>query len=80
MFRAYDTSKLYRDLKLRGAVIRDKELIQLPNEQASPPPLPPAPPPESHRLTRAAQIFNKLSGIWNLSADQARAISPGCPL
>jgi Bardet-Biedl syndrome 5 protein len=34
VFRAYDTSKLYRDLKLRGAVIRDKELIQLPSEQA----------------------------------------------
>jgi Bardet-Biedl syndrome 5 protein len=33
VFRAYDTSKLYRDLKLRGAVIRDKELIQLPSEQ-----------------------------------------------
>jgi len=33
VFRAYDTSKLYRDLKLRGAIIRDKELILLPKEQ-----------------------------------------------
>eukprot|EP00294_Goniomonas_avonlea_P013960 CAMPEP_0114553076 /NCGR_PEP_ID=MMETSP0114-20121206/7462_1 /TAXON_ID=31324 /ORGANISM="Goniomonas sp, Strain m" /LENGTH=345 /DNA_ID=CAMNT_0001737989 /DNA_START=14 /DNA_END=1051 /DNA_ORIENTATION=+ len=48
VFRAYDTSKLYRDLKLRGAIIREKELIQLPMEQ----------------------IFNKISGVWNLSADQ----------
>jgi len=48
VFRAYDTSKLYRELKLRGAVIAQKELIQLPEEQ----------------------IFNKVSGIWNLSADQ----------
>jgi len=48
VFRAYDTSKLYRELKLRGAVIAQKELIQLPEEQ----------------------IFNKISGIWNLSADQ----------
>ncbi len=30
---AYETSKLYRDLKLRGAIIKDKELILLPNEQ-----------------------------------------------
>eukprot|EP01062_Namystynia_karyoxenos_P072241 TRINITY_DN6822_c0_g1_i1.p1 TRINITY_DN6822_c0_g1~~TRINITY_DN6822_c0_g1_i1.p1 ORF type:complete len:375 (+),score=164.30 TRINITY_DN6822_c0_g1_i1:89-1126(+) len=31
--RAYETSKLYRDLKLRGAIIRDKELLLLPQEQ-----------------------------------------------
>ena len=31
--RAYETSRLYRDLKLRGAIIKDKELILLPNEQ-----------------------------------------------
>ena len=31
--RAYETSKLYRDLKLRGSIIRDGELILLPNEQ-----------------------------------------------
>ncbi len=48
VFRAYDTSKLYRELKLRGAVISEKELIQLPDEQ----------------------IFNKIPGVWNLSADQ----------
>eukprot|EP01059_Diplonema_ambulator_P004064 TRINITY_DN13750_c0_g1_i2.p1 TRINITY_DN13750_c0_g1~~TRINITY_DN13750_c0_g1_i2.p1 ORF type:complete len:345 (+),score=67.84 TRINITY_DN13750_c0_g1_i2:50-1084(+) len=30
--RAYETSKLYRDLKLRGAIIRDKELLLLPQE------------------------------------------------
>mmetsp|Transcript_64068 Transcript_64068/g.202683 ORF Transcript_64068/g.202683 Transcript_64068/m.202683 type:complete len:360 (-) Transcript_64068:248-1327(-) len=34
VFRAYDTTKLYRDLKLRGAIIQDKELILLPNEQS----------------------------------------------
>jgi Bardet-Biedl syndrome 5 protein len=31
--RAYETSKLYRDLKLRGAIIRDKSLILLPDEE-----------------------------------------------
>jgi Bardet-Biedl syndrome 5 protein len=31
--RTYDTTKLYRDLKLRGAIIQDKELKQLPLEQ-----------------------------------------------
>lgn len=31
--RAYETTKLYRDLKLRGAIIKDKQLILLPNEQ-----------------------------------------------
>ena len=33
VFRAYDTSRMYRDLKLRGAVISDKELKLLPLEQ-----------------------------------------------
>lgn len=33
VFRAYETSKLYRDLKLRGAIIREKALILLPDEE-----------------------------------------------
>ena len=33
VYRAYDTSRLFRDLKLRGAIIKDKSLILLPNEQ-----------------------------------------------
>jgi Bardet-Biedl syndrome 5 protein len=33
VFRSYDTTKLYRDLKLRGAIIKDKELVRLPQEQ-----------------------------------------------
>ena len=33
VYRAYDTSRLFRDLKLRGAIIKSKELIMLPNEQ-----------------------------------------------
>ena len=33
VYRAYDTSRLYRDLKLRGAIIKNKALILLPNEQ-----------------------------------------------
>lgn len=33
VFRAYETTKLYRDLKLRGAIIKDKQLILLPHEQ-----------------------------------------------
>ena len=31
--RAYETTKLYRDLKLRGAIIKDKQLTLLPQEQ-----------------------------------------------
>jgi Bardet-Biedl syndrome 5 protein len=33
VFKSYETTKLYRDLKLRGAIIRDKELVILPHEQ-----------------------------------------------
>ena len=33
VYRSYDTTRLYRDLKLRGAIIRDKTLILLPDEQ-----------------------------------------------
>jgi len=33
VFRAYETTRLYRDLRLRGAIIRDGELKLLPNEQ-----------------------------------------------
>jgi Bardet-Biedl syndrome 5 protein len=31
--RAYETSKLYRDLKLRGALVKDGLLKQLPDEE-----------------------------------------------
>jgi Bardet-Biedl syndrome 5 protein len=48
VFKSYETTKLYRDLKLRGAIIRDKELVMMPNEQ----------------------VYEKISGIWNLSSDQ----------
>jgi Bardet-Biedl syndrome 5 protein len=47
-FRAYETSKLYRDLKLRGALIQNKQLRLLPQEQ----------------------VYDKVSGVWNLSSDQ----------
>ena len=33
VMRAYETSKLYRDLKLRGLVVKDGELLLLPEEQ-----------------------------------------------
>ncbi|KAJ4457148.1 putative Bardet-Biedl syndrome 5 protein [Paratrimastix pyriformis] len=33
VFRAYETTRLYRDLRLRGAIIREGELKLLPNEQ-----------------------------------------------
>ncbi len=33
VYRAYDTSRLFRDLKLRGAIIKNKSLILLPSEQ-----------------------------------------------
>jgi Bardet-Biedl syndrome 5 protein len=31
--RAYETSKLSRDLKLRGSIVKEGELILLPQEQ-----------------------------------------------
>eukprot|EP01029_Cantina_marsupialis_P014370 TRINITY_DN3173_c0_g1_i1.p1 TRINITY_DN3173_c0_g1~~TRINITY_DN3173_c0_g1_i1.p1 ORF type:complete len:352 (+),score=54.05 TRINITY_DN3173_c0_g1_i1:28-1056(+) len=33
VYRAYETSKLYRDLKLRGAIVKNKQLLMLPHEQ-----------------------------------------------
>ena len=33
VFRAYDTSRMYRELKLRGALIFEKDLQLLPQEQ-----------------------------------------------
>lgn len=33
MNRSYESTKLYRDLKLRGAIVQDKKLIILPNEE-----------------------------------------------
>ena len=33
IFRAYDTTRIYRDLKLRAAIIADKQLILLQDEQ-----------------------------------------------
>jgi len=33
VMRAYETSKLYRDLKLRGSIVQGNELILLPKEQ-----------------------------------------------
>lgn len=32
-YRAYETSKMYRDLKLRAALIQNKQLRLLPREQ-----------------------------------------------
>lgn len=32
VYRSYETTKLYRDLKLRGAIIKEKQLIMLPEE------------------------------------------------
>jgi Bardet-Biedl syndrome 5 protein len=50
-YRAYDSSKLYREVKLRGAIMNKGQLKHLPKEQ----------------------LFNKISGVWNLSSDQVRA-------
>jgi Bardet-Biedl syndrome 5 protein len=33
IFKSYETTKLYRDLKLRGAIIKDKQLLMLPDEE-----------------------------------------------
>lgn len=32
VFKSYETTKLYRDLKLRGAIIQNKQLMMLPDE------------------------------------------------
>jgi Bardet-Biedl syndrome 5 protein len=48
VYRSYESSRLYRDIKLRGSILRDEELITLPLEQ----------------------IFTKVTGVWNLSAEQ----------
>lgn len=32
IYRSYETTKLYRDLKLRGAIIKEKQLLMLPDE------------------------------------------------
>lgn len=78
--RAYETSKLYRDLKLRGSIIRDGELILLPNEQIF---------TKVRRRIRWGSVlvlvlaernhsfalltfvhFEQIVGVWNLSSDQ----------
>uniref|UniRef100_A0A5F5PL88 Bardet-Biedl syndrome 5 protein homolog n=2 Tax=Equus TaxID=9789 RepID=A0A5F5PL88_HORSE len=46
--RAYETSKMYRDFKLRSALIQNKQLRLLPQEH----------------------VYDKISGVWNLSSDQ----------
>jgi Bardet-Biedl syndrome 5 protein len=33
VLRSYETTKLYRDLRLRSAIIQDKQLIMLKNEK-----------------------------------------------
>ena len=33
VLRAYETSKLYRDIKLRGSIVKDQNLLLLPHEQ-----------------------------------------------
>lgn len=33
VIRSYETTKMYRDLKLRGAIVQDKQVMILPKEQ-----------------------------------------------
>ena len=33
VFRAYETTRMYRDLKLRGALLQNKQLVLLPLEK-----------------------------------------------
>ena len=49
--RAYETSKLYRDLKLRGAIIKEKELLLLPQEDV---------------MTKTSGVWNLSSDQGNL--------------
>jgi len=53
VYRAYDTSRLFRDLKLRGAIIKDKALILLPREQM---------------INRVAGVWNLSSDQGNLGS------------
>ena len=69
--RAYESSKLYRDLKLRGALILNKQLRLLPLEQVY------------DKVGSVCQQLNclllilivhssllQINGVWNLSSDQ----------
>lgn len=51
VYRAYESSKLYRDLKLRAAIIQDRELMLLPNETV---------------YTRISGVWNLSSDTGNL--------------
>nr|CCA17235.1 bardetBiedl syndrome 5 protein putative [Albugo laibachii Nc14] len=53
VFRSYETSKLYRDLKLRGGIIREKELVLLPQEEI---------------YTRVSGVWNLSSDQGNLGS------------
>jgi len=48
LYKSYTATRLFRDLKLRGAFVKNKRLNVLPGES----------------------IIRKISGVWNLSADQ----------
>lgn len=67
--RSYETTRLYRDLKLRGAIIKDnKSVCFFGNENSS----------ESDFLNVSSsllllpneRIFTRVEGVWNLSSDQ----------
>lgn len=51
--RAYESSKLYREIKLRGSILNKGALKHLPQEQ----------------------LYNKVTGVWNLSSDQVKPFS-----
>lgn len=82
VFRAYETTKLYRDLKLRGAIIRDKTLNLLPHEQVrrhcchhnvatgARISLLRWPPITWTNACLSGQVFKHVQGVWNLSSDQ----------
>ena len=50
IYKIYQATALYRELKLRSAILTDGQLNILPQEQ----------------------VYNQLSGIYNLSSDQVR--------
>ena len=61
--RAYESSKLYRDIKLRGSIIKEMQLLLLPDEHVF---------THVSCLTQRERMAetNQVTGVWNLSSDQ----------
>ena len=80
--RAYETSKMYRELRLRGALLVNKELKLLPQEQVYT-----KVGGEALETDRLTVIWNEVffslailfllqqNGVWNLSSEQVMVVA-----